>query len=94
MEQVQQLYVAYDRVAQAVLGQVMQFPGDAPAVRMFADALAGDGFMAKHPADFELHCIGSIGMTTFTLSPLPSPRLVLSGESWAAAQNPNTGDVQ
>lgn len=86
-QQFQQLYVAFDRVAQTMLGQVMQFPHDAPAVRMFVDALQ-DGFMAKHPGDFELLCIGTIGMVTCEIVPNESPRLVLSGETWAQTLTP------
>lgn len=86
MEQTAQLYVAYDKVAQSVLGVVMQFAHDAPAVRMFVDSLQADGFMSKHPADFELHAIGEIGMGSRKLTSYETPRLVLSGEAWAAAQ--------
>lgn len=94
MEPTQQLYVCFDRVSESVIGQVMQFPHDAPAVRMFADALASDGFLAKHPQDFELRCIGSVGMTSCELVSLSSPRLVLSGETWAQAQASSTGEQQ
>lgn len=92
-QQMQQLYVVRDRVAQCMIGQIMQFAHDAPAVRMFVDALQ-DGFMAKHPADFDLVCVGTIGMVDCAVVPNDGIRLVLAGETWFQTQVPQNPENQ
>lgn len=55
------IYAVYDVVAQAMVGQLMLFNRDEPAVRIFTDALQDKALiLGQHPADYELVRIGMI----------------------------------
>lgn len=88
----QQLYAVYDNVAKALTGGVMVFSHDAPAIRVFVDALSEpSSILSKHPDDFALICLGEIAEpdTVDNATDLPAilaygPRVVLTGTAWKA----------
>lgn len=62
---VQNLYIIFDMLAQAVIGSIMVLPNDAVARRVFQDTLtSGKTPMSDHPSDFVLYCVGSIDLKT------------------------------
>lgn len=86
------LYVVWDIVAKAIASSVLVYSGDPGAIRGFTDALQDpQGPYMRHPADFELCCIGEIEEGD-------SPRVVhqseeqvlgkpvLTGAQWLAMQ--------
>lgn len=88
----QQLYAVHDKIADALTGGVMVFSHDAPAIRVFVDALSEPtSILAKHPDDFALLCLGEIAEpnSVDNATPYPAvlaypPRVVLTGSAWKA----------
>lgn len=95
---IKQVYAVYDRVSQDVTGGLMVFSHDAPAIRIFVDALSdANTILAKHPADFDLVCVGELvvpgdeGDAADYVNAKNVPalftsgtRVVLSGAAWLA----------
>lgn len=84
-----QIYAVYDRVAQDITGGLMVFTHDAPAVRIFVDALGDEStILNKHPNDFELVCLGEFDNPDgrIELTGYLQHRSVLTGEAWKAGQ--------
>ena len=81
------LYVVFDRVAESVQGGVHCFPHDAVAVRFFRDVMdAPDTSLSKHPADYDLLCLGSLDNDGPALVSLVT-RTVLTGASIVAIRS-------
>ncbi|WNK13867.1 MAG: nonstructural protein [Microvirus sp.] len=76
----QKLYIVYDKVAETIVGNIIQCPNDAPAIRLFHDALKGETQLSLHPADYELVLIGSILETGFMEATIPTS--VATGAQW------------
>lgn len=56
-----QLYSLYDLKAQTIIGGLVIENRDGPAIRAFQDAILDpNAIISKHPADYELRCLGSI----------------------------------
>lgn len=59
------IYAIRDNRAGEVVGNLMMFAHDAPAIRMFGDAVsAPDSMVAKHTADYDLILCGRIEIET------------------------------
>lgn len=54
---VQNMYAIYDNKTEA-FGAPFFSPTDGSAVRTIQDALASDTMLSRHPADYNLFCIG------------------------------------
>ena len=55
------VYCVYDKKACEVLGGLVMFRNDAPAVRYFIDGIQQEGSIVHaHPEDFELLCVAEI----------------------------------
>jgi len=81
------VYAVFDRVSESVQGGVHVFPHDAVAVRFFRDVMdAPDTSLAKHPADYDLVCLGSLDSETPALVSLVT-RTVLTGASIVAMRS-------
>lgn len=80
------IYAIRDTVAQDIIGGLLVFPHDAPAIRFFSDACAEKGsILNQHPQDFELLDLGQLE-TSGEISNLHCPRLVITGAQWKAQQ--------
>lgn len=76
------LYAVRDTLANDVGTQLIVAKADAVAVRAFTDALQNpQGFMYKHPQDFELIECGALHEDG-RIEALESPRIVLTGKQW------------
>lgn len=89
------LYIVWDKLAQDAAGTTGVFPliafaHDAAAVRYFSDICRDkQTAIAQHPADYELHCIGSWDpRDNQQLTPMARPIVVVTGEAVLAAQEP------
>lgn len=83
------LYQIFDKVSNEVIGSIMSYKIDAPAVRMFYDWLqnpkVGPG---AHAADYDLLCIGEQEPSGFVVGNLGQyPETVAIGAAWLAAQS-------
>lgn len=82
------IYVVWDRVALAALPTLMLFAHDAPAIRQFQEILQdSQSQLSKHPADFDLYCLGEFHETENRLESLDEGRLVILGSSCVEAQS-------
>jgi hypothetical protein len=52
------IYVLFDKVAGAMIGQPMMLPNVAVARRFWSEILASDQNLSSHPDDYELVLIG------------------------------------
>lgn len=78
------IYCVHDKVADAIMGGLHLHQADAPAVRMFTDALLDPKtILAAHPADFVLRFVGSIEDDGAII---PEMRDVLDGGQWLRMQ--------
>jgi len=85
------LYTIWDKVAESVQGGVHVFPHDAVAIRFFRDIMdAPDTSLAKHPEDYELHCVGSFLPGADCVRSEPS-RVLLTGAALVAARSQEAG---
>lgn len=74
------LYQVFDKVSGLVLGPIMAFGHDAPAVRMFTDALRDPGSgLSKHPDDYVLLQIGEQNPDGELVDNGMCPRTVVTG---------------
>lgn len=84
------LYAVRDRVAGMCIGGVYVHRNDTAAIRMFSD-IASDkqSMIAQHPHDFELLYVAKFDDDSGLCIAEERPLLVMSGESWVAAQTPD-----
>lgn len=54
------LYAIIDEVGRTIVGPIMAYNHDGPAVRMFADACKNPNSLGPHAADYTLVTVGSI----------------------------------
>lgn len=81
-----QLYVVYDKVADTIIGGIVQENNDAPAMRAFSDALGTpDSILAKHPEDYALLHIGEI-RPSGEIIPC-DPQTIITGKLWKEMNN-------
>lgn len=80
------LYTVFDKTAQARTGSIIAANIDAPAVRLFHDALAQpQSPWASHPADYNLMAIGTIADSGLVVG-FPEPEVIATGAAWAEQQ--------
>lgn len=94
------IYAVLDTVSSSLFGGLHLHKADAAAVRMFTDALTDERtLIAKHPADFDLICLGYVCEVTVPENGdrlgIPAGgistqgiTLVLAGKQWLASQPP------
>lgn len=84
------LYAILDNVANAIVGGIMHLHADAPAIRMFGDAITGDKQLAAHPDDYDLICLGAMSEPTdhAHIKIVENYRVVLTGKALRAATTP------
>lgn len=81
------LYTIRDVVAESI-GPIVLFAADAAAVRMFGDvAVDPQTNIGRHPADFELICIGQVYDDGVIVPAVGGPRVVITGAAWKAAHS-------
>lgn len=93
----QYLYCLYDLVSESVVGPPIVQKGDAPAIRVFHNVLQDENsIMGKHPADFNLVCVGAqnaeTGAIMFALEKdanagevvYSGQRVVATGAAWVS----------
>lgn len=81
------IYGIFDTNAKAFLGGLQLFRHDAPAVRFFADVASDPQTMiARHPADYELLCLGRLSDDPALIEGFETPQVVITGAAWKAAQ--------
>lgn len=79
------LYAVLDTVADAIVGGLLMFPHDAPAVRFFGDLCADPQTgVSRHVEDHSLVCLGAITDENQLVS--LDREVVISGSQWLAAQ--------
>lgn len=86
------IYSVYDVVAE-VFGPLVVYGRDEVAIRMFKDALlAPESPFAKHPADFQLVCVGTFEDDAAKLSVRPvtgcAIREIVTAATLLAADGP------
>lgn len=82
-----QLYQIRDRIAGVVVGPIMAFPREAPAIREFEDLLANQQTtIGQHPADYDLHHIGQQDQDSGELDPI-IPTTIYYGQDWVTKQH-------
>lgn len=87
------LYVVRDTLAEDVVGGVLMFPSDGPAVRFFGDVLAEPkSSVAAHPNDHVLTYIGSIDAESGVIDLEGSPRDVVSAAAIVASRQMERAD--
>lgn len=91
------LYAIFDRIAGECLAMqmyvVMAFRTDEQAARYFADAINDKtSILHKHPADYALIQVGHI-TDTGTLTPLPEPKHIITGDLLIAVGTIDTHDT-
>lgn len=73
------IYCVYDKKAQELLGGLVMFRNDAPAVRYFTDGVSTEGSIVhQHPEDFELLCVAEIS-SDGRCTAYPDPVVVVTG---------------
>lgn len=81
------LYQIYDKVSQEMIGNILRYRIDAPAVRVFHDWLRSETGPGGHAVDFDLLYLGeqdgSVGMITAVI-----PVAVALGSQWLEMQSP------
>lgn len=80
-----QIYGIRDRLAGALVGNAMYllmcFRTEQEATRYFADAIFDEkSILAKHPADYELVCCGTLDEDG-TIVQLDTPAIVVTGDT-------------
>lgn len=81
------VYAIRDLVANALVGGLHLFAHDAPAVRFFGDIASDPQTMiARHPADYDLICIGQYNEDTYSLTP-ERVEIVITGAAYHAAHS-------
>lgn len=88
------IYIIWDKLAMEAVGimKLHLYAHDAAAIRFFGD-IASDkqSTVSRHPADYELHCIGNFdSREQEMLTPMKRPVVVITGEQWLAAQQQST----
>lgn len=84
----EKMYIIYDTLAKATIGQVQLFRHDAAAIRFFNDvAQQKQTIVGQHPTDFELIALGIIDEEQNILA---LREVVLTGRQWLAMQEKNT----
>ena len=79
------LYTIRDTVGEAI-GPIVSHAADAAAVRMFGDVASdANTNVARHPADFELVCLGQVYDDGVIVPAAGGPRVVITGAAWKAA---------
>lgn len=79
-----QIFCIYDKVAMGMYGALVLQAHDGPVMRLFMDLLSDkDQHISKHPADYELWCLGSI-TDDLVITPLSFPRIVVTGEEFVS----------
>lgn len=86
------IYAILDVKADMLVGGLHLHKAEAAAIRMFSD-IAGtpDTTVGRHPDDYELLFLGSIGEDN-QITPLCPPVPVLTGSQWAAVNGPPIGE--
>lgn len=105
MGRVNRLYQVYDRVAQMVVGGIMVFKSDGPAVRAFNDGLAQQEALRLHAQDYDLVLIGeqledgSVVPPGYDIEEVPPisfadmlPQIVATGAQWKASVERDQAD--
>lgn len=81
------MFVIYDRVAEAFIGQVIVEKHPAPACRLFSDLLADSKtFMHAHPTDYDLLQVAFIEEDG-RVEAFSTPDVVMTGASWVATNS-------
>lgn len=81
------LYVVRDTLAETVVGGLLVFPADAPAIRFFGDVVnEPKSSVAAHPADHVLTFLGALDEATGIITTEGAPRDVISGAAIVAAR--------
>lgn len=78
------LFQARDNVARSMVGPIFSERVEAPAIRMFTDAIGDSKTMfSQHPADFDLLCIGEYDDSdgVILVGDGSYPKVVISGAS-------------
>lgn len=76
----------HDNVADDLAGPITIHHNEATAIRYFSEAAAApDSYIGRHIADYDLIQLGHL---EDDLSISNSPRTILTGKQWAAAQQP------
>lgn len=79
------LYQIYDKNAENVVGPIMVFPKEGPAIRAFNETCAQkDSMVNKYPHEYELRCIGEQNTDTGEITPIMFT--VATGTQWAESQ--------
>lgn len=87
------LYALRDKVADAILPNIMLFPHDAPAVRTFGDILSNQrSDIGQHPNDFDLVTLGKINLESGEIEPYIM-HTVITGQAWLFAQKERDQDA-
>lgn len=81
------LYVIRDVLAESIVGGLLLFPTDAPAVRFFGDVInEPKSSVSAHPNDHVLTYLGSIDETDGRIDVSDAPRDVITGASYIASR--------
>lgn len=91
------VYIVWDKIANDMIGGLMTFKADAPAVRAFVDGLTTRGsILQTHPQDFALVHIGQIIREMSGTIRLHETQHVvtLDGAAWLASQQTSTQENQ
>lgn len=76
------LYMLYDKVSEMVVGQMLLYKSDGPAIRSFHEGLAGE-HLRNHAEDFDLLFLGE-QLEDGTIVPEASPVVTATGAQWKA----------
>lgn len=82
---VKKLFSVYDKVAETLIGGIVQESTEAPAIRAFYDALAAPSSgLGAHPDDYVLYELGELNVNTGLILPVlgDSPVVVATGTQW------------
>lgn len=90
---VKKLYAVYDKVAQAIMGGIVQESHAAPAIRAFYDALnSPQSPLQAHADDYILYELGELDTATGLILPVlgDSPITVATGTQWRETIKPES----
>lgn len=85
------IYIIWDKLAMDAVGATMYqlalHAHDAAAIRWFSDvAGAKDTAIARHPTDYELHCVGNWDpQANDQITGMKRRAVIFTGEQWLAS---------
>lgn len=88
------VYAVYDTIAKDIVGPLLRYDRDEPAIRIFTDALADqrEGSLGHHAADYQLLRLCRIDEETPQIHiALEDVAAIMSGKLWLALQEKKTG---